>query len=115
MFGEYPHACRRWRNVPGYFKPCVVFTFVRHPVDRLLSSWREKLQTGKAKQLGGACPLPTNATFDEWVEWIINQKPAGMDPHWRPQARILRNEKWPDFIGKVETLIADWQRLRDEY
>lgn len=115
MFGEYPHACRRWRNVPGYFKPCIVFTFVRHPVDRLLSSWREKLQTGKAKQLGGACPLPTTATFGEWVEWITNQKPISADPHWRPQVLILRIEKWPDFIGNVETLTADWHRLMNEY
>jgi hypothetical protein len=115
MFGEYPHACRRWRAVPGYFKPCIMFTFVRHPVDRLLSSWREKLQTGKAKQLGGACPLPPTAAFDEWVSWIVSQRPAGLDKHWRPQSLILRQDGSPGFIGKMESLDNDWHRLVEGY
>lgn len=115
MFGEHPHACRRWRNVPGYFKPCAVFTFVRHPLARLKSAWREKLQTGKAKQLGGACPLPFTATFDEWVEWIVAQRRDRVDKHWRPQAMVLKQEPWPDIIGKVETLAEDWTRLVDQY
>lgn len=115
QLGAYPHACRRWRAVPGYFRPCVVFTFVRHPLERLLSAWREKLQTGKARHLGGACPLLTTASFDEWVQWITSQQPTAVDKHWRPQARILRNQNWPDFIGKIENLTADWQRLMDEY
>jgi hypothetical protein len=115
MFGKHPHACRRWRNCPGYFAPCFVFTFVRHPLARLMSAWREKLKTGKAQQLGGVCPLPTTASFEEWVDWIVTQRPASLDKHWRPQSLVLRQGTWPDFIGKIEHLDQDWALLAAEY
>lgn len=111
---EYPHACGRWRRCPGDFIPCAVFTFVRHPLSRLRSAWREKLKSGKAKRLGGSCPLPVTASFAEWVAWVVGQPAASLDKHWKPQSLLLSRHRI-DIVCKLERLAEDWGRLREEF
>ena len=44
MFGEYPHTCRRWRNVPGYFQPSIVFTISAQTLAGIAKFCAEDLQ-----------------------------------------------------------------------
>lgn len=106
------HDHSRWRNLPDGFEPQCVFTFVRHPLDRLVSAYHEKLQTGRAKQLA-KCPLPKSATFAEWVEWVTVEGRQKADRHWKPQWLVLRRDMDRiDFFGRYETIEEDWMKLR---
>jgi hypothetical protein len=112
---EYPHASRHWRACPGSFVPCCVFTVVRSPISRIVSAWREKIQTGKAKRLGKPCPLPTTASFEEFARWILWQHPSALDKHWTPQYRILDSAYPCNRILRLERLNLDWIQLMEEF
>lgn len=107
------HGARHWRRCPGDFVPCLVFSFVRHPLTRLVSGWRNKLQTGLARTIAG-CPLPVDASFREFARWVTGQAPARANRHWMPQTLILAGQR-VDFLGRFERIAEDWQRLRDEF
>jgi Sulfotransferase family len=111
----YPHACGQWRRCPGDFVPCEVFTFVRHPLARLQSAWREKVKTGKARKLGGSCPLPLGASFADFVRWVTSHPARSVDKHWRPQTLLLAVQPPCDFIGRIERLREDWAQLQDRH
>jgi len=111
---EHPH----WREIPADWKPKLTFTVVRHPLDRLRSAYYEKLQRGLAKNLKGNCPLPKEASFSQWVQWVTKQDPAVVDRHWAPQAVVLdryksRDKREPQWVGRFEHLGAYWRWLQE--
>lgn len=83
----HAHVHKRWLSPPPV-KIKLVFTFVRHPVARLLSSYFEKLRTGRAGLIDPRCKLPTDATFSHWVDYVT-ANPQQANKHWQPQAIIL--------------------------
>jgi len=110
--GNHAHSHRHWESIPDEFKPTLVFSFVRHPFDRLISSYVEKLKTGSAKQLCG-CPLPFDASFEEWVRWVVSNRP---DRHWAPQSSIMdRRRAKPDVVYRFEKLAPTWEILQSHF
>lgn len=93
--------------VPCYAYPKhFSFTFVRNPYARLISAWTDKVIN--AAPGGGlkAVPSPERLRdFDEFVDWLMDQDPAAINIHFRPQSLLLPAKI--DFIGRTETLAHD--------
>jgi len=98
----------------------LVFTFIRHPLARLVSAYVEKIQTGKVKYLVGATmakDLPPSITLDAFIDFLLNfssHKKYGAEQinnHFCPQSWILEHEVDIDFIGQLESIDEDWQIL----
>ena len=108
---RHPHF--RALEKEGYTAP-YVFTFVRNPIERLLSCYREKICDGRAEAI--CCPLGAKATFDEFAFWAASQDPKMCDRHFAPQTRALDlSGRKVDFMGRFETLNEDWKRLQQKF
>lgn len=100
----------------------VRFTFVRHPLRRVESAYRDKVlrhrsYRGRA-ELQRLLGLPEgpdqDLTFDQFVVALETQEPIRMDPHWRPQHLNLMHPLVEyDLVGRLETFDADLIRLRE--
>lgn len=90
------------------------FSFVRHPFDRLVSAYTDKVLDA-AK--GYAIPGLRGKTFPEFVDYVLENfevKRCDLNPfcaidvHWRPQyMRCLYCDIPYDVVGKVETFTED--------
>ena len=100
------------RMLKTYFK----FVFVREPFERFLSAYLNKFQTWNdyyyqhfgryiIKQYRPGHPNDKNVTFDEFVQYVINSRGPGWDPHWQTYDRLCHPcAIHYDFIGKFENL-----------
>lgn len=114
--GDHAHTHPHWDELPPGWKAGLVFTIVRHPLDRLVSAFIEKCKTGKAKRLVGNCQLPPDCTFADWCQWVCKQKPTAVDRHWKPQHLVLnRKHPQPDLVMKLETISDQWQQLQESH
>jgi hypothetical protein len=115
------------------------FIFVRHPYERLVSAYKDKLagdNTSFQKAIGREIvekyrKKPTqlslnnghDVTFPEFVSYVVDewkQNERQLDVHWRPASDLcLPCSMEYDFIGKFETLNQDvdflLQRLNESY
>ena len=112
------------------------FLFVRHPFERVLSAYRNKLQDPYNRQyqrMYGSTILRMfrddltereykagkNVTFPEFVEYIIktyNEKGAKhLNEHWQIMHKLCHpcNIKY-NFIGKMDSLIEDSNQVLKE-
>ncbi len=110
------------------------FIFVRHPFERLVSSYRDKLAGNDAfykKAVGReivrkyrqnpsrlSLEMGDDVTFPEFVNFIVDEWRNGrkpLDVHWRPVVDLcLPCEMQFHFIGKFETLNRDVNFLLDK-
>lgn len=111
---DQKHGCK-WR--PVSFR----FTFVRHPLARMVSSYVEKIQTGKTKFLvKDKClrDLPRDMSIEQFVDFLLNfdrdHYGEMINPHWAPQSWMVNSAKNVDFCGRLENLTEDWQMLIDK-
>jgi hypothetical protein len=117
-----PHEAG-WQTIPlrqlatleGYFR----FTFVRNPLDRLLSCYAQKMVL-YARQMG----LPLlfwrygkrfwpEMSFAEFVEAVAAVPDHLADRHFRSQHTFIYDEGklLVDFVGRFEQLETDWSTL----
>lgn len=93
------------------------FSFVRHPVARLYSSWNNKVVENKEVPIGFArMGLSSGQSFADFVARVAAVPDAESDIHVRSQWSILSHDNHlvPDFIGRVETIAQDWDHVRFE-
>ncbi|XP_013393109.1 carbohydrate sulfotransferase 8 [Lingula anatina] len=103
------------------------FMFVRHPLERILSAYRDKLETGdnvyymrsvgkqivknfKANASKAELETGSNVTFTEFLKFILSEhrKNIQLDVHWRPYMELAYPCAIPyDIIGKYETIEED--------
>ena len=103
------------------------FLFVRHPFERLISAYRNKLlqpypddhyylnTLGKRivrTYRKSSTRTSNTCTFAEFIEFLINKAAKegskSFDEHWKPQTLLcdICHTRF-DFIGKYETLVED--------
>jgi chondroitin 4-sulfotransferase 11 len=123
------------KRLKNYFK----VTFVRHPLDRLLSAYEDKLgprSTTSARYLeenGAAIILncgnesaasairlsrepPSSVTFSEFLCYVSQQDYTTMNWHWKPYWAFcqLCHSSWSyDFIGEYEHISEDANYVLD--
>lgn len=100
-----------------YFK----FLFVRDPVERLLSAYRNKFgeireyqrrygaQIVRRYRLGaGPSPAGDDVTFPEFLRYLADEDPERMDEHWMPVYHLCQPcAVRYDFVGSYERLEDD--------
>lgn len=116
------------------FYDSFVFTFVRHPIPRIFSTYHEKIRhktkyhfpaTRRILESQYGCDFSGHASLQRERENVFaflrcvqdslrTGKPAPRNPHWAIQVnRIRKAEKTRklDFIGRVETLQNDLEMI----
>ena len=95
--------------------------FVRHPVGRCYSFWRDKHALAMRRRdarrwfIEPWHGLATGMTFAELCRWLVT--PCGSDVfadrHWLSQHRQIRTAdgRLADFVGAFERLDEDWRAL----
>lgn len=114
------------------------FAFVRDPLNRLKSCYKNRIQTLGAQpydllealrrewihrrqtilsELGRnrvsyQQVLTSDISFDRFVDFVCAQHPWEMDRHWSPQSTSLARDMIPyHFIGRVEEMDRDLNRV----
>ena len=96
----------------------LVFAFVRDPFDRVASFYNDKVagaaKLGVTSALDG---LAKGMAFGAFLERLSGMDDRDMDVHLLPQSTILVHEGrlLPGFVGRHETIDADWARLRRKF
>lgn len=109
------------RSFPKGKRPAFVFTFVRNPLDRLLSSYMNKIvdvrNSGEYHNIFWNHDITLNMSFDEFVERIVDIPDSKIDRHLRSQASCLWDGESliADFVGKFENMSEDWKSIADQF
>ena len=97
------------------------FTFVRHPVDRLLSAYNDKILIDRNFDFAGlvlqhlGLPQDRDVTLPLFIDYLELCDPLEMDRHWRPQHfNLMHGLVEYDFVGRVETLERDMRIVAKE-
>lgn len=104
------------RGVRRLRKRYFLFAFVRNPVSRLYSCYLDKVvrpgeQGGRFRL--GHCGIAPGISFEAFVRHIAGIPDSAADKHFRSQYFEIcyRGECLVDFVGKLENMDIDWQRL----
>ena len=96
------------------------FSFVRNPLTRLYSCYRDKVVN--AQQRRGRCTLSPygvhfGMSFEDFIERVAEIPDKSSDQHFRSQSALLlyNNELLVDYWGKLERFAEDWEVLSDRF
>src|SRR5882762_2613093 len=91
------------------------FTFVRHPINRFISAYREKVQAGYLEAYDLLPRTTTPLAFANWVASYLQEIKGWPAKHFCPQVVLLNNRlrvSEDTLIGKVENIVEDWLQLQ---
>lgn len=100
---QYPTAA-----FEAYFK----FGFVRHPLDRFISAWQDKVHQQNHFNFAPA-KWERMKTIENFAAWVADQDLrdlAGTDRHIALQTRLLDLTQI-DFVGRMESFAADFSAV----
>lgn len=114
LFDEHPaidtHEVPGKMNVPAVtLTKWMRFGFVRHPVTRVHSAWKDKVLNSNFFDLPAAFHQEVQ-DFDGFLEWLSTLNLQRAEPHIRPQCNLMPTNEM-SFIGKIESLHEDIERL----
>ena len=97
-----------------------VFSFVRNPLARLYSCYRDKVVN--AEQRRETCTLAPfgirfGIDFDTFIRRVAEIPDEQADQHFRSQHCFIihRGQPLADFIGHVESFAEDWSSLQERF
>ena len=68
-------------DLPTIGTSSLVFMVVRHPLDRFLASYRDKIEKGNNTYYNGIFGTPT---WPKFVDRMLGSPPTSWDEHWAP-------------------------------
>jgi len=98
-----------------------VVSFVRNPLDRLHSSYMDKIadvkNSGGGKNIFWNLDISLDMTFEEFVARVAQIPDEKIDRHLRSQSAFLWDgEKIvADFVGKFENISDDWKKISEQH
>lgn len=98
----------------GHAAKCWTFSFVRHPAARLRSCWNNKvIENDSLSPRFVAMGVRPGMPFEDFVKAVAETPDDRADIHVHSQSGILehRGRLVPDFVGRVETIAADWAHV----
>ncbi len=100
----------------GYFPKCYEnyfkFAFVRHPVDRLLSAWKNKVVESNYFGFDHDTWLAFQ-NIECFIEWMQDLNINKCDQHIRSQSSLI-DLRSVDFIGRFEFFARDFRKVVQE-
>lgn len=108
---EHKHKTRNFDVRLSYLN-YLRFTFVRHPLSRLISCYGNIMQenTEFSYRLLGFLHLQKVPNIDEFFETVSKIDDSRINWHFRSQTKLIKHNKM-DFIGRFENLLEDWSKL----
>jgi hypothetical protein len=107
-------ARARMRYPTSLFEDYVKFAFVRHPVDRFLSAWQDKVVEANYFGFDAATHLRMQS-LAQFVEWTAGQDLSDIrtvDQHLALQSRLVDLSQ-VDHLGRLESFGRDFSRVLD--
>ncbi len=95
--------------LPEQFKDFFKFGFVRHPLDRFVSAWKNKVRDSNFYQFS---PEEHRRMQDlgQFIEWVATLDLDSCDEHLCRQSALL-DLNHIDFVGRFETFEADYRTV----
>ena len=91
---------------PSLYKDWYKFAFVRHPVDRLLSAWRDKVCDRNMFGFSEG-ELHRMRSLEHFLDWLEKQDVENCDEHLMVQHRLVDLDRM-DMIGRFERFDRDF-------
>lgn len=95
--------------VPSLLKGFFKFAFVRNPLDRFVSAWKDKVLRQNYFQFSPAA-WKHYQELSAFIEWVEQQDLTACDEHLRTQTSLIDLNQ-VDFLGRFESFEADYHRL----
>lgn len=94
---------------PADFKDWFKFAFVREPVDRFISCWKNKVLDSNMFEFDAETHEKMK-TLEQFLAWVEMQDIDSAEEHLRSQHMLIDHENL-DFLGKLESFDVDLQTV----
>ena len=110
-------------KIPTVYHDWTTFSFVRNPWDRLVSAYSHKASPNATSPriidgiyqgfIEKGIPIHANLSFEQFCEIACSIPDKKTDKHLQSQTHFLIRNGKPivSFIGKLEQMQADWEKL----